>query len=108
MTKVSHLYVAEAASNSKLSKVSLIECTSKRQLDGHSKSSHVFIDGIVVVIDSIFVVNGIYVVLQTKKIYEKASEEGEAILQTLEKAENDPNSTKAKVKKAVCWCVGMD
>ena len=66
VTKVSHLYVAEAASNSKFSKVSLIECTSKRQLDGHSKSSHVFIDEIVVV-DSIFVVNGIFCCIADKE-----------------------------------------
>ena len=36
---------------------------------------------------------------QTKKAYEKASEEGEAAMHTLEKADNDPNSTKAKIDK---------
>ena len=49
-----------------------------------------------------------FVVLQTKKIYEKASEEGEAILHTLKKADNDHNSTKAKVDTAVCWWVEGD
>ena len=38
-------------------------------------------------------------VLQTKRAYEKASEEGEMALHTLEKADNDPNSTKAKIDK---------
>ena len=37
--------------------------------------------------------------LQTKKQYEKASEEAENAMHTLEKADNDPNSTKAKIDK---------
>ena len=37
--------------------------------------------------------------VQAKKAYEKASEEGEAAMHTLEKADNDPNSTKAKIDK---------
>ena len=39
--------------------------------------------------------------LQTKKAYEKASEEGESAMHTLEKADNDPNSTKAKIDKVL-------
>ena len=42
--------------------------------------------------------------LQTKRAYEKASEEGEAALHTLEKADNDPNSTKAKIDKVTLTC----
>ena len=37
--------------------------------------------------------------LQTKKQYEKTSEEAENAMHTLEKADNDPNSTKAKIDK---------
>lgn len=37
--------------------------------------------------------------VQTKKQYEKASEEAENAMHTLEKADNDPNSTKAKIDK---------
>ena len=37
--------------------------------------------------------------VQTKNAYEKASEEGERALHILEKADNDPNSTKAKIDK---------
>ena len=37
--------------------------------------------------------------MQTKKAYEKASEEAENAMHTLEKADNDPNSTKAKIDK---------
>ncbi len=37
--------------------------------------------------------------VQTKKAYEKASEEAEGAMHTLEKADNDPNSTKAKIDK---------
>lgn len=36
---------------------------------------------------------------RAKKAYEKASEEGENAMHTLEKADNDPNSTKAKIDK---------
>lgn len=36
---------------------------------------------------------------RTKKLYEKASEEAENAMHTLEKADNDPNSTKAKIDK---------
>jgi len=34
---------------------------------------------------------------QTKKQYERASEDAETALHKLEKADNDPNSTKAKI-----------
>ena len=39
--------------------------------------------------------------MQTKKQYEKASEEAENAMHTLEKADNDPNSTKAKIDKVI-------
>ena len=39
--------------------------------------------------------------MQTKKQYEKASEDAENALHTLERADNDPNSTKAKIDKVL-------
>ena len=43
--------------------------------------------------------NSTFSITQTKKQYEKASEEAENAMHTLEKADNDPNSTKAKIDK---------
>ena len=43
--------------------------------------------------------------LQTKKQYEKASEEAENAMHTLEKADNDPNSTKAKIDKVINYSI---
>jgi len=44
---------------------------------------------------------------QTKKQYEKASEEAENAQHALEKADNDPNSTKAKMDKVTSLILSL-